>query len=495
MTKFAGGARILADGNEYDMGVLEPTATPAGTSSGGTGAEQTRVYTFTCVNGLGEEGPPSPPSAEITSNEVGATVELTGIATPDESGTDHPPITAKRIYRAAVGESGNVEYMYVDEIPAAQTTYTDTKNDDELGETLPSIGWRKPPSDLMGLTSLPGGILAGFSARQVRLSEPYFYHAWPDAYSHEIDYDIVSVAASGRTLYVFTTGPVYQMVVNDPVSAVPERLSGMTPCSFGDAVWETTYGVVFASTDGLYLISPGLSAPVRITAPLYNEDSWREYKPASFFGTWHGSHLYIAYEKHAGEQGILIVTNIGSESPLLTKSDMVIDAIASNADDGNLYVAVDSTIYLWEGNALLSMTGRWRSKEYVSPEPANFSAALIDADYIVAAQLQEVFSLVVTANEGRVGGALGDSEVGEYPFANDAFGVLVLQYLPGSFSEVGVILRLYGDGELKYETRVVTNRPFVLPDGYQARRWFVEVQTTTTVKRVVVAESAGEIYV
>jgi len=494
MTRFAGGARIRAASNEYDMGVLEPTATPAGSSSGGTGSTQTRVYVFTCVNSLGEEGPPSPASAEITSNEIGATVDLTNLNTPDESATDHAPIAAKRIYRTAVGASGSVEYMYVDEILETATTYSDTKDDDALGEILPSIGWRKPPSDLMGLTSLPGGILGGFSGRQVRLSEPFYYHAWPDAYSHEIDFDIVSVESSGRTLYIFTTGPVYQMTVNDPASAVPEQLPGMTPCTYGAAVWKTTYGVVFASTDGLYLISPGRAAPTRMTASLYDETAWQEYKASSFFGAWYGGHLYVAYEKHAGEQGVLIVTGLGGETPLLTTSDEVINAISANDDDGSLYVAKGTGLYKWEGNALLSMVGRWRSKEYVSLEPCNFAAAIIEADFTIAVQLQEVFSLVLAANEGVTGGGLGEGMVSEYPFANDAFGVLVLHYLPENNTPGGVIFRLYGDGELKHETTAFSSVPFTLPGEFQARRWFIEVEATTTIKRVAVAESIGEIY-
>jgi hypothetical protein len=499
MSKYMGGAQIYVDGSEYGLGVLEPTEKPSGTSSGGTGSEQARSYVYTCVSTYGEEGPPSPPSDIITSNDTGATVSLTGLATPDTTGTDHPPITKKRIYRSATGGSGNADFLYVDEIDEADTIYSDFKEDDELGETLPSLGWRKPPMFLTGLTAMSGGLMAGFKGREVRLCEPWQPHAWPDKYSHELDYSIMAIAAVGRVLYILTTGPVYQMVVNDPESAVPERMPGNVPCVYGEASWSTPFGVVYASVDGLYLAGPASATPQRLTGGYYDEPDWKEFIPSSLHGAWHGGQLFIGFETYGGRVGTLILSQLGAEV-LISTTDLAPDAFTVVPDGGALYVSHLGTVYKWEGNQTLSMVGRWRSKEYVTPEPSNFASALIEADYTALAseeELEEDLATaygVVTGLYGGVHGGMAEESVGMLPFASDEFGLLVSLYDPDLRADQEVWFRLYGDGVVRYAVRVGNDRPFALPSGYQARRWFFEVEATKAVKRISVAESAGEIY-
>jgi len=64
----------------------------------------------------------------------------------------------KRIYRT-VGTSG--DFLFVAEIPVADTTYTDAVVAADLGEILPTADSLTPPKNLIALTSLPNGCEVG----------------------------------------------------------------------------------------------------------------------------------------------------------------------------------------------------------------------------------------------------------------------------------------------------------------------------------------------
>jgi hypothetical protein len=71
----------------YALGVVAPSVAPTVTPTGGSGTLESRAYAYTYVTALGEESPPSPPSA-VTSGYPNATWALSAIqAEPPNTGT------------------------------------------------------------------------------------------------------------------------------------------------------------------------------------------------------------------------------------------------------------------------------------------------------------------------------------------------------------------------------------------------------------------------
>jgi hypothetical protein len=186
---------IALSGSDYPtvsrpMGVPAPTQAAIATVTGAedtTELVETRVYTYTFVSKESGREIESAPAAASTSVDVRTSqgVDLTGLAAVPSG--DYV-ITHRRIYRSTSGT-----FLFVAEIPVANTTYSDTVDADDLAEQLPSLNWSEPPSTLSGLTNLPNGMMAGFVGRDIYFCEPYRPHAWPVDYSQTIDYPVVGL--------------------------------------------------------------------------------------------------------------------------------------------------------------------------------------------------------------------------------------------------------------------------------------------------------------
>src|SRR3546814_13599787 len=104
---------------------------------------------------------------------VGQSVAINDLALPPAG---NHLIDRKWIYRLVTGNTTR-EYLFVAEIPAAQTSFTDTVLAADLGEPLPSVSWAAPPDTLKGLVALPTGGMAGFTDIDLYFAAPYTPHA------------------------------------------------------------------------------------------------------------------------------------------------------------------------------------------------------------------------------------------------------------------------------------------------------------------------------
>ena len=111
---------------------------------------ESRVYVYTWVSELGEEGPPSPPSAALSIPSDGSvTVTMT-----NNPPTTQRNITDVRIYRANTGTASS-EFQFVAEVAIGTLpTYVDTILDVNLGEVLQSASWDPPDVNMEGITAL-----------------------------------------------------------------------------------------------------------------------------------------------------------------------------------------------------------------------------------------------------------------------------------------------------------------------------------------------------
>ena len=154
----------------FRLGLPAPAAITSITvdnSTADAGAEvSSRAYLYTELTSFGEEGPPSPvTSSDIVDAANGSTVavQLPAITSGNYS------IAKRRIYRTDV----NGVFRFVgDSSTTTAHTVSDSVLDASLGEEIESADNLAPPDDtsadhpdgpMLGLTTMPNGITAGFA--------------------------------------------------------------------------------------------------------------------------------------------------------------------------------------------------------------------------------------------------------------------------------------------------------------------------------------------
>ena len=166
----------------FRLGLPTPgafTAAPSvdNTSAADGAALSSRAYLYTEITTFGEEGPPSEvTSADIVDAENGATVTLTLPAAT----SGNYSIAKRRIYRTDI----NGVFRFVKDVTGTSAgTTTEAVTDDLLGEEIESSDNLAPPDDttsdhpdgpMLGITTMPNGITAGFSGNTLLFSESFF---------------------------------------------------------------------------------------------------------------------------------------------------------------------------------------------------------------------------------------------------------------------------------------------------------------------------------
>lgn len=321
---------------------------------------ETRGYVYTCVNGYGEEGPPSPVSNLIDLYD-GNTCNLSGMDTA--SGIDaHYDLVYKRIYRINMSASGTAQYQFVVEIAVATTTYTDTMLNADLGEILPSAEWDEAPAGITGLINLPGGVLAGVVPDQkiVCFSVPNYPHAWPVVYQKATERKPVGLGNFGQTTVALTEGQPYVITGGDPANMSAEKADIDYSCMSKRGIVNFGATVIFPAPQGIVAINP--EGADLLTKDIFTVDQWKvNYNPSSI-------HAYPWEDKYIGfyyrEQNNVAVFWGGFLFDPKTRDFVDLDFYATggyfNPADGTLYLAINDNIVAFNMGAeqgVISMLG------------------------------------------------------------------------------------------------------------------------------------------
>lgn len=389
-----------------------------------------RTYVITYVSAYGEEGPPSPASSVVELDpELPATVSIAG------SPTGNYNITLKRIYRSST-VGNQAQFQFVEEVPVAQSSYTDAKKQAELGEVLPSQDWNAPPDGLKGLRLLANGAAVGFKGKTVYFSEPNLPHAWPHEYP--IDYEIIGIAVFGQTVAVMTTHYPYLFQGIDPAAMASTRLPNPQACAAKRSIVETGDGVVYASPDGLVALSAN-SMNV-ITQGIFSRDQWQALKPSSMECYLYNGRVVIFYQDASNVRGTLLM-DLGGQGALLTTANtnttVAVNAGYYDAGTDTLYLAQGGNIVRFDAGSNLTYT--WKSKLFRLEYPSNFS--------------------------------FGQVRASAYP----------------------VTMKVYADGQLRLTKVVQGANQFRLPSGFRAYDWEIQVEGTGVVTEFGIAQSSAEL--
>ena len=409
----------------YTLGVPAPTTEPTLTPANGSGTDETRAYVYTFVTGWGEESAPSPASVCTVTSDGSVAVSNMDVA---PGGAYN--IVTKRVYRSITRASGT-DYFYVGEVAVATTSFNDDVAPAAVGEPLPSLSWRTPPTDLQGLTMLNGGILAGYTGKQVCLSEPYVPYAWPLANRYTVDYEVVGVVALPQSFAVLTTGRPYMGFGTDPGNMTMQPLEIDQSCVSRPSIARFGSGALFASPDGLIYI--GTDGARNVLDGIFRRTEWQALNPPSMRGITHDGRYYGFYDT-GGATGGFVYSPDGSFVFLnffatATFVDLKIDA---------LYFAVGAYIQKWNTGSALPYV--WRSKKFLLQTPVSFSAARVVAS---------------------------------------------------SYSNLTA--KFYANGSLIFTQVVTSNVPFRLPSGQLYKQWEVQLEGTDGVLAVQLATSIREL--
>lgn len=485
-----GVPRMRVGSTVYDLKVPAPTSALTGTPGGvGSGTVYTRLYVYTFVTAFGEETEPSPISNEV-SWQAGQTVTLSGF----QAAPGGRNITLQRIYRSQTGTSGGTALFLIAERAASNANYVDSIAADAVGEAIPTLDFNPPPDDLHNLVSMPNGMMAGISGKDLCFCEPWQPHAWPIKYRLTLDYAGTGLGCYGTTLVVGTTGNPYLCGGSAPDVMVLEKLELNLPCLNTAGMVDLGYAVVYPSHDGLVQVQGG-GATVP-SAALFTRDQWLRLDPATmvcgqFYGRFFGSYRYTDMDGNL-QDGTIILDLTGAQ-PFLIRSQHTADAFFYEVATGALFFASGDTVYEFDAKEAVNDFYTWRSKVFVIPAPTSFGAALFETDDPDDAQAIAAYQAAVAAIQasntalfatGQLGGALNDMTLNGLTLNGDN-----LQSLPAGPQ---IAVNVYADGQLQatLTTPGVMQR---IKGGKVARQWEIEVAGNISLTDLVLAGTGQEL--
>ena len=284
-----------------------PTAPHAFGSGDNTERSRSVAYITTFVNNFGEESGPSPPSNDIVI-EDGDPVQV--------SFHYNPPIAYDiekiRIYRRETGFNTGLEkeqelqthWFFVAEVDAGARGYTDTTSITDLGWAFEGIDTREPPANLSNITAIPEtAILAGSVQNKLLFSRNLQPHNWELSQEMTLDDKVVALGALGNSLYVATDGYPYRVQAdvgcdNRDCRAVHKYKQPfpMINCHTRRGAVVTPFGFIYASTDGLVMLSEAQN-PQIITTEVLSQDDWRALEPHTVRMAYHKGALFVVTNK------------------------------------------------------------------------------------------------------------------------------------------------------------------------------------------------------
>ncbi|MGL4297335.1 MAG: hypothetical protein ACRCTG_16625 [Aestuariivirga sp.] len=486
-----GAPKMRVGTTVYDLKLPYPTAALTAAVTGtGTGDVTTRLYVYTWVTQFGEESEPCPVTAEVLW-QAGQTVTLSGFAaTPAGRG-----ITKQRIYRSQSSSQSGTDLFLIEERDATTSNYVDTHSPEDFGEVLPSRDWSQPPDDLKGLISLPNGMMAAFSGKQLCFCEPYRPHAWPEKYRMTAAFPIVGLGAYGTTVVAGTEGYPYVASGNAPEAMIEEKIEVNLPCINGRGLVDLGYSVAYPSNDGLVVVSNG-GATVATDA-LFTRQDWLQISPADivsgqFAGRYFASYSYLELDNVTLREGTIVIDLTGQQ-PFVLRTAFKAAAFHYEVTTGKLYYLLGREVYEFDALGKTNEIMTWRSKRFVFSQPVTFGAILIERGATTIeqqqARLEELEALltynsgILSGEDGITGGAMNEAEIDLFAVNGD----ILMRTEPDAYISV----KVYADGRL-IRTVAELDRVKRIPPN-TARTWEIQVNGTAEVEQITLATSAREL--
>ena len=391
----------------------------------------------------------------------------------------------KRIYRSA-GTTG--QFLFVDEIPVAQATYTDTKTGVQLGESMATLNTLPPPKNLTCLITLPNGCLAGLAGNELCFSDPYMPYSWPLGNRYSFSGRGVAIVPAGNSVIVLTDSFPILFTGSDPEAMSPAVMETYAPCVSKRGAVDVGGGCLYPSFDGLWIAAPGRVE--NLTKRLYREQEWSRLNPASFDAAFHDGQYYAHFQSDPLDAGMIWILDISESDSVVIVNERA-DALYRNEFDGRLYVAQGNRLYLWDEDPGRRYESDWVSATLQLPRPTNFAVAQVHAEFSQAVppdttQLQANEDWIA-AGADAVAGHLNGQEI----LSMEINGSNIVPSIPDALRKVQ--FTLFKDGAPIFTKAVTSSTPFRLPAGYRSEVFNVGLSASVPAYSVAVAESVAEL--
>lgn len=398
--------------------------------------KEARAYVYTYVNTYGEEGPPSDPVVVTTSPVVDVNITVTL-----DTVSGYAPMKEIRIYRTPTG-STIAQYFYVESksvlgsSPGAFTVLDNVKAE-QLNEELASLYYYAPPSGLVGLMTLPNGILCAWKGNELWFSEAYKPWAWPPSYVKPLPNAIVGGIAHGSGALITTTAHPYGVSGVSPDSMTTSRIN---VDQAGVSKWSLAVvdgAAMYASHDGLVVLTGGTASLVQ-SQKFFTRDVWRTRYAAGLsgmrFSVWDGR-LIVFHATGAFTPFMIRMDEADGTMTDLTSFTAKCAFVSQLSDQ--CYYAYGNNIYQFNGGD--DVTAVWQSREQVLIKPVNFG-------------------VIQTVTEGTW------------------------------------LVYFYADGVLKHTQSVAAGKNvYRLPSGFKSDRWKYKIQGVGRFRELRVAQSGAEL--
>ena len=377
----------IFDGNvglnrPYNLGMIypDPTVGPTVAAVGGTVGVPlvARSYVYTYMDSFGQESAPSAPSP-VKSGLPDAVWTVSGLpmALPaNPIGKNYPALTGFWIYRTIVGVTSGANFYRVAFIPlpAGGPTYVDTTLDTSIvgNLTLISASWANPPAGLDGLTSMPGGMLVGFTGNTLHFCEPNRPHTWPAGYDASVAYPIVALAVWQQSLMVLTQGFPSSGTGSTPANFTLSTVQVPEPCIARGSVVVDLMGVYYASSNGLIMLNYfGMQNQTLVN---FTRSDWNvDYKAGNVIACRHRAQ-YLALNTDGTGTGFILDYTEARMGAVKLSNLAQATCIWNDAYTGDTYICSSKAIYLWDNPGSAPLPWRWRSKQFFLAMPENFGA-------------------------------------------------------------------------------------------------------------------------
>jgi hypothetical protein len=432
------------------LGVPPPATAVTVNASGGTStSKEQRAYVWTWVTDKLEESAPGPASSVTALTPADATWQITFNETvPTPGAGQNWVITKRRLYRSAVTSTGSANYQLVAEITnlASGYVFTDTVAGTSLGYPIQSLYWTMPPSNLVGLTAMWNGMLAGFVDKTLYISEQFVPYAWPGKYTQIVNDTIVGLSVWQQNMLIHTTGRPYLLTGSDPQSISLQPIDGSFATSAKRAIREIPGGIVWAAPEGLaYYGSRGSGIT---TADIFTKEQWAALVPGSMVIAFWSGFLIVSYDQGSGRTCMVFdwneaITAAGSGVPRMQSAygcTVQFDTAWQDPLSGELYLL----------NKAAGTISKWNTP----------------GSYLTASFTSKVFRQAKQTN---------------------------FQWLQALASAYPVTVTVVADGTTVTTRTLTDSKPVKLPAGFKARDWQVTVGAYGQVQEVILSTDLAEI--
>lgn len=461
---------------------------------------QARSYVYTWVSAYGEEGPPSP--AALLNGWSNGVWNVTLTAPLDADRGVLRNLTGINIYRTVTDTGGSAVFFFVANVPIGTSAYEDTALDNvvALNNQLQSTNWFPPPDNLLGIVTMPNGVMAGFTENQLWFCDPYHPHAWPPGYVLTTEFPIIGIGVTNGALIVMTATVPYIVTGLTPDSFALTKCGRPNPCTSRASIVPGDQFVTFHSPNGLIQVTPSGIA-TNTTDLWFTRENWRALTPQKYVRAIFLASCYMAFgstspatvvpsDNSVAQEGFTIELDQDNQSftiwpqpgghrlgfnQLDSHTGFDIDNVLLDAWTGTGLLISNGAIYYYDfGDTKPELTTyTWRSKTYQQNAKRNFEA-------------MKVFFKVppghADLNDTRM--ELPASDPAWNTLGDDRYGYLKTY---ADFDGTGELV-LIDCREIRASGEILR-----IVSGFKAEQWAWEITANVEIANIQVATSAKEL--